>query len=71
MNREEQKKAHIRGLLFGILFVVLAVGLYAIFAVLNRLDFYWYFLFPLLLAVFVVILPISLLIAIKSSHKKK
>ncbi len=71
MNKEDQKRVHLRGLLFGLLFVILTVGLYAIFSVLNRLDFYWYFLFPLLLAVFVVIIPLSLLFAIKASHRKK
>ena len=71
MNKEDRKRVQLRGLLFGILFVIVSIGLYAIFSVLGRLDFYWYFLFPLLLAVFVIIIPLSLLFAIKISHRKK
>ena len=71
MNKEEQRKIQLRGILFGFLFVILSIGFYLISSVLNRLEFYWYFLFPILLLVFAVFIPISIFIANKSRSRKK
>lgn len=71
MNKEEQKRIQLRGVLFGFLFVILSIGFFLIFSVLNKLDFYWYFLFPVLLLIFAVFIPISIFIANKSRSKKK
>jgi hypothetical protein len=71
MNKEEQKKIQLRGLLFGFLFIILSIGFYLISLVLNKLDFYWYFLFPVLLLIFAVFIPISIFIANKSRSGKK
>jgi uncharacterized membrane protein YesL len=71
MNKEEQKKIQLRGLLFGFLFIILSIGFYLISSVLNKLDFYWYFLFPVLLLIFAVFIPISIFIANKSRSGKK
>jgi hypothetical protein len=70
MGKEEIKKVHIRALLFAVLFFVLAIGFYAILAVLGKVELYWYFIFPLLLVIFGIILPIVLFIQAKYSHKK-
>ena len=71
MNKEEQKKIQLRGILFGFLFIILSIGFYLISSVLNKLDFYWYFLFPALLLIFAVLVPISIFIANKSRSGKK
>ncbi|NCO28354.1 MAG: hypothetical protein COS15_03205 [Caldiserica bacterium CG02_land_8_20_14_3_00_36_38] len=71
MNKEEQKKIQLRGILFGFLFIILSIGFYLISSVLNKLDFYWYFLFPALLLIFAVFIPISIFIANKSRSRKK
>jgi len=71
MNKEEQKRIQLRGILFGFLFVILSIGFFLIFSVLNRLEFYWYFLFPALLLVFAVFIPISIFITNKSRSRKK
>lgn len=71
MNKEEQKKIQLRGILFGFLFIILSIGFYLISSVLNKLDFYWYFLFPVLLLIFAVFIPISIFIANKSRSGKK
>lgn len=71
MNKEEQKRIQLRGVLFALLFVILSIGFYLIFAALNRLDFYWYFLFPALLLIFAVFIPLSLFFAIKSRSRRK
>ncbi len=71
MSKEEQKKIQLKGILFGFLFVILSMGFYLISLVLNKLDFYWYFLFPVLLLVFAVFIPISIFIANRSRSRKK
>jgi hypothetical protein len=70
MSKEEQKKIQLRAILFGLLFIILSIGFYLICTVLNRLDFYWYYLFPLLLLIFVVFIPLSIFIANKSRSRK-
>lgn len=71
MNKEEQKRIQLRGVLFGVLFIILSIGSYLICSVLNRVNFYWYLLFPLLLLVFGVFIPISVFIANKTRNRKK
>ncbi len=71
MNKEEQKKIQLRGVLYGCLFIILSIGFYLIFYVLNWLEFYRYLLFPILLLIFAVFVPISIFIANKSRSRKK
>lgn len=71
MNKEEQKIIQIKAILIAALFIILSIGLYLIFRALNRLYFYQYFLFPVLLLIFCVVIPISIYISNKARNKKK